>query len=114
MAARVQYYLDENVQIAIAEQLTRRGIDAVTARGLNLLGEEDTNHLERATEMGRVLCTHDADYVQLASAGMQHAGIILGQQDQHSIGTWVTFLTRIHHERTSDDMRNTVEYVRPL
>ena len=114
MAARVRYYLDENVQIAIAEQLIRRGIDVVTARDLNLLGEEDTNHLERATAMGRVLCTHDTDYIQLASSGRQHAGIVLGQQDQHHIGAWVTFLTRIHNEHTPDDMQNSVAYVRPV
>lgn len=114
MAAQVRYYLDENVQIAIAEQLSRRGIDVVTARDLNLLGEEDINHLERAAELGRVLCTHDTDYIRLASTGIQHAGIVLGQQDRHDIGAWVTFLTRIHNQRTPDSMRNAVDYVRPI
>lgn len=114
MAARVSYYLDENVQIAIAEQLRRRGINVVTARDLNLLGDEDINHLARATELGRVLCTHDTDYIRLASTGLQHAGIVLGQQDRHDIGTWVTFLMRIHNQRTPDNMRNVVEYVRPI
>lgn len=114
MVAQIRYYLDENMQIAIAEQLIRRGIDAITARDLNLLGEEDTNHLERATSMERIPCTHDVDYIALASTGVRHAGIVLGQQDRHGIGMWVTFLTRIHYERTAENMRNSVEYVRPL
>ena len=31
---KVRFYLDENVQVAIAEQLKRRGIDAITVRDL--------------------------------------------------------------------------------
>jgi predicted nuclease of predicted toxin-antitoxin system len=102
------------MQVAIAEQLTKRGIDVVTARDLNQLGAEDINHLERATEAGRILCTHDADYVDLASAGVQHAGIVLGQQDKHNIGIWVKFLAKIHSDYSADEMRNLVKYVRPL
>ena len=78
MATKVRFYLDENVQVAIARQLRRRGIDVVTVRDLEELGDENINHLERATSLGRVLCTHDADYVELAASGVEHAGIVLG------------------------------------
>jgi predicted nuclease of predicted toxin-antitoxin system len=47
--------------VVIADQLKRRGIDAITVRDLGLLGDEDINHLERATELGYVLCTHNDD-----------------------------------------------------
>jgi hypothetical protein len=114
LAAGIRFYLDENVQVAIADQLKRRGIDVVTARGLDQLGDKDISHLERATKAGRVLCTHDSDYVHIATGGKQHAGIIFGQQDKHSIGVWVTFLTRIHSEYTAEEMLNSVEYVKPL
>ena len=66
LATPIRFYLDENMQVAIADQLKRRGIDVVTVRDLNLLGDTDINHLKRAVEMGRVLCTYDADYVELA------------------------------------------------
>jgi len=102
------------MQVAIAEQLKRRGIDVVTARDLNQLGDEDINHLECATEAGRVLCTHDSDYVHIATEGKQHAGIVLGQQDKHTIGIWVAFLTRLHSEAIAEDMLNDVRYVKPL
>ena len=102
------------MQVAIAEQLVRRGIDVVTARDLNQLGAEDINHLEQATEAERVLCTNDADFVDLATAGKQHAGIVFGQQDKRSIGVWVTFLARIHSEYSAEEMHNSVEYVKPL
>jgi len=80
------------MQVAIAERLQRRGIDVVTACDLNQLGAKDIDHLERATKDGRVFCTHDRDYVHLAAEGKQHAGIVLGQQEKHTIGMWVTFL----------------------
>jgi predicted nuclease of predicted toxin-antitoxin system len=67
--ADVRFYLDENVQIIDAQQLILRGIDVVTVRSLELLGDEDENHLVRATSMGRVLCTHDTDYYELAKSG---------------------------------------------
>jgi predicted nuclease of predicted toxin-antitoxin system len=67
LEASPRFYLDENLQVAIAEQLRRRGIDAVTARDLDTLSDSDINHLKRATQMGYVLCTYDTDYVQLAT-----------------------------------------------
>ncbi len=108
---KVRFYLDENVQIVIAEQLKRRGIDVVTVRDLGLLGDEDINHLERATELGRVLCTHDVDYVELASSGLQHTGIVVGKQYKHTIGDWVRFLELVHGVYEAEEMRNLVEYL---
>lgn len=61
MAVKVRFYPDENMPVVIADQLKRRGIDAITVRDLGLLGDEDINHLERATELGYVLCTHNDD-----------------------------------------------------
>ena len=36
-----RFYLDENVQVVIAEQLRKRGIEAVTVRDLGTLGAEE-------------------------------------------------------------------------
>jgi predicted nuclease of predicted toxin-antitoxin system len=63
LAARVRFFLDENVPIVIAEQLRQRGIGVFTVRDLDLLGEGDAALLKRAADMGCVFCTHDADYV---------------------------------------------------
>lgn len=112
MATRIRFYLDENVQVAIAEQLQRRGIDVVTVRDLESLGNEDINHLEHATGLGRVLCTHDADYVDLAAAGVEHTGIVLGQQHKHTIGDWVRFLELVQGVYDAEEMRNLVEYLK--
>ncbi len=111
MVASPRFYLDENVQIAIAEQLRRRNIEVVTVRELELLSDSDLNHLQRATAMGYVLCTHDTDYVQLAADGMEHAGIVIGQPEKHWIGDWVKGLELIHAFYTAEEMLNRVEYL---
>lgn len=109
---RLRFYLDENVPTAIATQLQSREIDVVTVRDLNLLGDEDDNHLQRATSMGRILCTHDSDFLQLATDGLPHAGIVFGQQDKHYIGEWVKYLELMHSVYTPDEMVNTIEFLR--
>ncbi|NDJ78913.1 MAG: hypothetical protein GYB65_21900 [Chloroflexi bacterium] len=111
MAAAARFYLDENMPVAVADQLRRRGIEAVTARDVGTLGDTDETHLRRATEMGYILCTHDADFVALATEGMEHTGIVFGQQDQHGIGEWVKGLELIHTVYTAEEMLNNVEYL---
>ena len=109
--AALRFYLDENLQIAIAEQLKQGGIEVFTARDLGTLGRGDTYHLLRATEMNCVLCTFDTDFAQLAKSGIEHAGIIIGQPEKHWIGQWVKGLTLYHTIYTAEDMRNRLEYL---
>jgi hypothetical protein len=109
---RVRFYLDENMQVAIAEQLRRRGIEVLTVHELGFLGDEAMSHLERATQLGCVLCTHDADYVDLAASGHYHTGIVFGQQHKHAIGDWVTFLELVHGVYDAEELHNLVEYVK--
>jgi len=108
---RIRFYLDENVPVAVATQLQRRGVDAATVRDLGFLGDTDANHLARATRLGYILCTNDADYIDLATTGIEHAGIIFGQQHKHSVGEWVRFLELLAAVLDPNEMRNRVEYV---
>jgi hypothetical protein len=109
LAAKIRFYLDENMQVAIAEQLRTRGIDAVTVLDLGLLGDEDINHLQKATALGRVICTHDTDYVDLAAQGLEHSGIVIGSHVYHTIGDWVKFLELVHGVYEAEEMINRVE-----
>ena len=108
MATRhVSFYLDENLSPRILEQLTRQGIDAI--RGP--LGKDDPRHLQNAAVMGRVVCTEDRDFLKLASAGFEHAGIIRGRQRRHSIGDWVKYLRLVHAVYEADELRNMVLFM---
>ncbi|MFZ1752355.1 MAG: DUF5615 family PIN-like protein [Caldilineaceae bacterium] len=111
MAAKIRFYLDENVPVVVARQLQARQIEAVTARGLGMLSVSDATHLSKAKEMDCVLCTNDSDFLRLASEGISHAGIVFGQQDQHYIGEWVNFLTLVHAVYTPEEMVDRVEFL---
>ena len=96
MEAAISLYLDENLSPRITTQLKLRGIDAVSVRDLGSLGDPDNTHLERATQQGRVLVTSDVDFLRLAADGANHAGIIFGAQEDHTIGDWVKKLKLPH------------------
>lgn len=110
-ADTLRFYLDENLPVEIARQLQSRGIEAVTVRDLGQLGDNDPNHLTRATKMGYVLCTQDDDFLALAASGFAHEGIVFGIQRRHYIGDWVKFLELLHAVSTREQMRGNVEYL---
>ncbi len=109
--SELKFYLDENVQVAVVEQLARWNIDAVSAKSLEKLGDSDINHLQRATEMGRVLCTYDQDFLRMHAEGIEHAGIAFAKQYFAGIGGWVRELRALHASTTAEEMRGQVEYL---
>ena len=111
MAKVLRFYLDENIPVEVARQLSARGIEAVTVRDLGLLGESGERHLEFAVAAGYVICTNDADFLRVAATGIDHSGIIFGQQSSHYIGDWVNRLTLMHAVYSADEMQNRVEYL---
>jgi len=86
------------------------GIDVV--RGA--LGADDPEHLQRASGMGRVVCTEDDDFLALAASVNEHAGIIKGEQEKHAIGDWVKYLRLVHSACTAEELQNTVSFLFPV
>ncbi len=111
MEVAISLYLDENLSPRIAKQLKRRGIDALSVKEMGLLGDPDDTHLERATQLGRVLVTSDVDFLRMAAEGSAHAGIIFGIQGDHSIGDWVKKLELVCFVYSADEFINHVEYL---
>ena len=104
---RVRFYLDESLSPEIISQLSMLDIDII--RGP--LGTGDPVHLQRATEMGRVVCAEDDDFLELAAPGVEHAGIIKGVQSKHTIGDWVRYLRFVHAVCDADELRNEVYFL---
>ena len=104
------FYLDENLSPEIIVQLRRSGIDAI--RGP--LSDDDTVHLKRATEQGRVICTQDKNFNRIAKRIDNHSVIIKGRNRIHKIGDWVKFLRFVHATATPSDMRNKITYLFPV
>lgn len=111
MTLRLRFYLDENVPVEVARQLRGRGIDAMTAGDMGLLGAPDERHFAAAADAGCVLCTYDADFLRIAASGIEHAGIVFGQQVRHYVGDWVNALTLLHAVYSVEEMRNRIEFL---
>jgi len=109
--SEIRFYLDENVPTEVGRQLSSSGIDTVTARDLGQLGGDDRDHLQRATALSRVLCTHDQDFLRLAAEGAQHAGIAFSPQNRVSIGGWVRELRALHTRFDSEQVKNLVFFL---
>ena len=110
-ATDIRFYLDEHLDVEIARQLKRRGIDVITVRDVESFGDDDLQQLHCAIRMGRVFCTNDSDLIEIASEGIEHAGIVFGQQEKHFIGTWVKYLIKMHEDFRPDELVNLVTYL---
>jgi hypothetical protein len=109
--SELRFYIDENVEPEVAEQLKHHGIEAVSAKSLGKLGDSDPDHLQRARAMGYVLCTHDQDLLRLNAEGVEHAGIAFESHYGHSIGGWVRALRDLHTKETAESMVNQVKFL---
>ena len=83
---RLTILLDQDVNVHIAQQMNLLGYDVTTVREEHILGASDDEVLDKATELGRVVFTHNyRDFEQLAkdreAAGRPHSGILLVIRD---------------------------------
>lgn len=64
--AKLKFYFDESVNIAVADGLRRRGIDAISSKDAGNLGLSDEEQIKYAKANNFVIVTHDADFLSLA------------------------------------------------
>jgi predicted nuclease of predicted toxin-antitoxin system len=107
----LRFHLDENVDHALAEALSRRGIDVTIPVEVGLSGVSDEEHLVFTFREGRVIITHDADFLRLASQNMQHAGIVYCHFGARTIGEMLRGLLLLSEFYGLDDMRGNIEYL---
>jgi hypothetical protein len=105
-----RFHLDENVEAAVAAALASRGYDVTTTASAGLLKATDEQHLAFAAREGRVLVTHDADFLRLHAAGADHVGIAYCLPHR-SLGEIVRGLVLIAECLSYDEMRNHVEFL---
>lgn len=89
--SQLKYYFDVHIPKAVARELRRRGIDVVRCQEAGLHDIGDPRHLEYATQQGRVMVTHDEDFLKLddiwQNQGKRHAEIMRFSNDlQGNVG----------------------------
>jgi hypothetical protein len=111
VADPVRFFLDQNMNPAVADGLRRSGIDVLTAQDAGRCGFDDPDQLAFATAEGRVIVTFDRDYLALHATGVSHAGIAWAPRKKHAIGYLIGALEIIHGVYAADDMLNHLEYL---
>src|SRR5687768_2761563 len=86
MARTIRFHLDEHVAHAVAQGLQRLGIDVTTSAEAGLLGAADAEQIAYGIAHRRVIFTEDGDFLALAAAGVEHAGLAYCRQNTRSIG----------------------------
>ncbi|HSK78328.1 MAG TPA: DUF5615 family PIN-like protein [Thermoanaerobaculia bacterium] len=111
MADRVRFHLDEHVDPAIALALRRHGVDVTTTIEAGLRTHDDAAHLEFARASRRVIVTHDADFLRLASGTADHWGIAYCHRTARSVGEVIRGLVLMYEVLTLEEMRGRVEFL---
>jgi hypothetical protein len=106
--AKIRFYLDENVAKAVANGLRQRGVDVKTIVEAELLGASDEKHLEFAQSEYRVIFTQDDDFLNLASQGLNHAGIVYAPQHT-PVRKIIADLMLIYEILDAEEMQDHVE-----
>lgn len=110
MKNKIKFYLDEHIANAIADGLRRRGIDVLTIVEAGKRGAKDEEHFAFAQQEGRVIVTHDTDFLRLAAKHSHHAGLVYSQQGR-SIGEMVRKLTLFAQIISAEEMMGRIEFI---
>jgi hypothetical protein len=108
-------YMDHHVPRVITQGLRARGVDVLTAfeDGTDRLSDSDL--LDRAGQLGRVLFTQDYDFLAETACRQQEGkffrGVIFVHQTQTNIGVCIRDLELLAKTCDPQDMFNQVEFL---
>lgn len=111
MRDRIRFHLDENISLAIAHGLRRRGVDVTTTPEENLIGKLDKEQLAFAIAQKRVIFTQDTNFLRFHQQDIYHYGIVYCQQKSRSIGEIVQGLVLLWQVLEVEEMINHLEYL---
>jgi hypothetical protein len=111
----IQLYMDQHVPRAITVGLRQRGVDVLTAYEDGSSQLVDSDLLDRATQLKRVLFTRDDDLlgiaVQRQRKDIQFYGVIYAHQLQASIGFCIHELEIIAKAGEPEDLIGQVKFL---
>jgi predicted nuclease of predicted toxin-antitoxin system len=111
MARTICFHLDENCDARIAAGLRLHGINLTTTPEAGLLRASDEEQLHFAASQGRVIVTHDADFLRMDAAGAVHTGIVYLRPEKRSLGEMIRLVVLVWELLEPDEMRGHIEYL---
>jgi predicted nuclease of predicted toxin-antitoxin system len=110
----IELYLDEDVDVLIADLLRARGFKATTTQEAGQLGSGDEDQLAYAVNQQKTFFTHNRDDFERVAekyfaAGKEHQGIIIGVRRQpYEIARR---LLAILNNVAADEIKNQLRYM---
>lgn len=110
----IEIYLDEDVNVLIAELLRRKGFSATTARDCEQLGKSDKEQIEFAVSQKRALVTHNrVDFERLVKEyflkDKLHYGVIIAVR--RSPKDLTQRIVEILNQINADEIQNQIRYI---
>ncbi len=111
----IKLYMDHNVPRAITVGLKLRGVGIITSYEDGTSKFDDSQLLDRATELERALFTRDYNLLQEGTKrqrkGVHFSGVIYAHQIRVSVGTCIRDLEIIAKAGELEDIENRVEFL---
>jgi predicted nuclease of predicted toxin-antitoxin system len=111
----VGIYMDVHIPRAVTNGLRLRGVDVLTAQEDGTITLTDTELLDHATELGRILYSHDDDLLAEANYRLQNkiefSGVVYSHQLSSSIGRCVEDLEIIAKTLAPEEIANRIEFI---
>jgi hypothetical protein len=111
----LKFYMDVHIPRSITTGLRLRNVDVLTAQDDAKTTAPDSQLIERATKLNRVVVTFDDDFLFEATKRQQlnipFSGIIYGHQLHVTVGSCVNDLEILSKVAEPADLRNRVEFL---
>jgi len=110
----IELYLDEDVDVLIADLVRARGFQAITTQEAGQTGKNDAEQFAYAVSQQKTILTHNrSDFELLAqqylAAGQTHCGILIAtRRSPYEI---VRRLLTILNQVTADEVENQLRYI---
>ena len=110
----VELYLDEDVDVLVADLLRARGYSVTTTRDAGQLGNTDSEQLAYAAHEGRAILTHNRVHFEALgreylSTGKTHFGILLASR--HPPQEVARRLLLLLNQVTVDELKDQIRYL---
>lgn len=112
--ASIKLYLDEDVEVFLADAVRRRGYAATTARDCGNLGIADLAQIEFARRLGFVIVTYNVHdfprlHYEIIGRNEHHSGFVVAKQE--SFTAVLRRLLKLLAARSGEDMQDTLDYL---
>lgn len=101
---------------SLVQALRLRHVDVITPLEAGTVGFTDLQQLDWATAQTRTLFSYNCSdfcrlHSQLLASGKHHAGILVTQQTRFSVGEQLRRILRIVDAKSSEEMRDQLEFL---